>query len=212
MVEWVIVSAAGAVQTNLDNADHLEGMPDTGAKAMTTTAAEGGPEHHADPALFGVLNGTVWVSIAMLVFIAIVVWKGGVRAVTGMLDRQIADIRKQLDDARTLRAEAEALRDEYARKIADAERSAAEMASHAEHEAEAIVAQARIDAADLVERRGKMAENKIAAAERAAIAEVRATAASAAARAAGTLLAERHGVDADRALVDRTIAGLGRLN
>lgn len=211
MAEFVIIASA-AVAGNLANADRQQGQPHTGGKALTTAAAEGGAEHHADPALFGVLNGTVWVSIAMLVFLGIVVWKGGVRAVTAMLDRQIADIRKQLDDAKTLRAEAEQLRDEYARKIADAEASAAEMATHAEHEAEAIVAQARKDAAELVERRGKMAEDKIAAAERAALAEVRARAATAATQAAAALLAERHGADADKALVDRTIAGLGRLN
>lgn len=203
MVEVFILSAAAS-------AIRQEGQPDTGGKALTAAAAEGG--NHADPALFGYLNGTVWVSIAMLVFLGIVIWKGGVRAVTAMLDRQIADIRKQLGDAKTLRAEAEQLRDEYARKIADAEASAAEMAAHAEHEAAAIVSQARLDATELVARRGKMAEDKIAAAERAALGEVRATAATAAAQAAASLLAERHGAAADRALVDRTISGLGRLN
>jgi F-type H+-transporting ATPase subunit b len=208
MAEFVIIGSA-AVAHNLEHAAEQEGQPHTGGTALTTDAAEG---HHADPALFGVLNGTVWVSIAMLVFLGIVIWKGGVKAVTAMLDRQIADIRKQLDDAKQLRAEAEQLRDEYARKIADAEKSAAEMAAHAEAEAEAVIAQAKRDAAELVERRGKMAEDKIAAAERAALAEVRAKAASAASAAAASLLAERHGADADRALVDRTISGLGRLN
>ena len=177
---------------------------------ILSEAAVEGAEHAADPAMFGVLNSTVWVSIAMVVFIAIVIWKGGVRAVTGMLDRQIADIRKQLDEAKTLRSEAEALRDEYARKIADAEKNAAEMAHQAEHEAEAVIAQAKLDAADLVQRRAKMAEDKIAAAERAAIAEVRAKTADAAAKAAAALIAERHGADADKALVNHTIAGLAR--
>jgi F-type H+-transporting ATPase subunit b len=177
---------------------------------LLSEAAVEGAEHAADPALFGVLNGTAWVSIAMAVFIAIVIWKGGIRAISGMLDRQIADIRKQLDEAKQLRAEAEALRDEYARKVADAEKNATEMATQAEHEAEAVVAQAKLDANELVQRRAKMAEDKIAAAERAAIAEVRAKAADAAAKAAAALIAERHGADVDKALVDRTIAGLAR--
>ena len=130
----------------------------------------------------------------------------------GGLDRQIAGIRQQLDEAKALRAEAEALRDEYARKIADAEKTAAEMAEQANHEAEVIVAQARVDADELVNRRAKMAQDKIAAAERAAVNEVRARAAAAAADAASTLIADRLGPDADRALVNRTIAGIGRLN
>lgn len=208
MADFLILSAA--VAANLDGAEAAEGMNPGEAKAVTTVAGE---EHHtADPALFAVLNGTVWVSIAMIVFIAIVVWKGGVRAITAMLDRQIADIRRQLDEAQALRAEAEALRDDYARRIADAEKNAAEMTAQAEHAAEGIVAKAKADAAELVARRARMAEDKIAAAERAAIAEVRETTAAAATRAAAALIAERHDAGADRTLVDRTIAGLSRPN
>ena len=208
MVDFVITTAGSAeVAANLSHAADAEGVPETGGHALTTEAAE----HHVDPSVLG-LNGTVWVSIAMIVFLGIVLAKGGLKAITGGLDRQIAAIRTQLDDAKKLRAEAEALRDEYARKIADAEKSAADMAHHAGAEAEAIVAQAKIDAADLVGRRAKMAEDKIAAAERSAIAEVRAKTADAAAKAAAAIIAERHGAAADKALVDRTIAGLGRLN
>ena len=208
MAEFLIQSAV--VAGNLAHADTAEGMHASEGKAVTTVAGE--EQHHEDPALFGVLNGTVWVSIAMIVFLAIVIWKGGIKAITAGLDKQIADIRKQLDDAKALRAEAEALRDEYARKIANAEKNAAEMTAQAEHAAEGIVAKAKADAAELVERRARMAEDKIAAAERAAIAEVRAKTAAAASQAAATLIADRHGADADRALVDRTISGLGRLN
>lgn len=208
MADLLILTAAGTVAANLAEADHLEGMPHEGGEALATTAAEGG-EHHADPSVLG-LNGTVWVSIAMIVFLAIVVAKGGIKAITAGLDRQIADIRKQLDDARSLRAEAEALRDEYARKIAAAEADAAEMTRHASVEADAIVAQATADADALVARRAKMAEDKIAAAERSALAEVRTKTAQAAAAAAASLIAQRHDATADRALVDKAIAGIGR--
>ncbi len=79
-------------------------------------------------------------------------------------------------------------------------------------EAKQLVAKAESDSAELVSRRRKMAEDKIAAAERAAIAQVRATAADAATRAAAAIIAEKHDAKADTPLVDRTIAGLGRLN
>ncbi|HEY0627559.1 MAG TPA: hypothetical protein VGD10_12645 [Allosphingosinicella sp.] len=62
----------------------------------------------------------------------------------------------------------------------------------------------------LAAARDCMAEDKIAAAERSAVAEVRARAAAAAAAAAAALIAEAHDADADRAMVDQTIAGLGR--
>lgn len=215
MAEFLILTAAAGgsaqVAENLAHAASAEGMPDTGAEAIATTAAEGGPEHHEDPSVLG-MNGTVWVSLAMIVFLLILVVKKVPALIVGSLDKQIADIRRQLDEAKSLRGEAEKLRDEYARKIADAEKNAADMANQAGHEAEAIVAQARADADELVKRRAKMAEDKIAAAERAALADIRAKAAATAAAAAAALIAERHGAEADRALIDRTIAGLGRPN
>jgi F-type H+-transporting ATPase subunit b len=214
MAEFIITSAmapgSAEVAQNLANADHAEGMTAEGTNALSTSIAEGA-EHHVDPTVLG-LNGTVWVSLAMLVLFAILIWKKVPALIVGGLDKQIADIRRQLDEAKALRAEAETLRDEYARKIADAEKSAADMATQANHEAEAIVTKANADAAELVQRRARMAEDRIAAAERAAIAEVRAKAAAAAASAAETLIAQRHGVEADRRLVDRTIAGLARFN
>ncbi len=188
-----------------------EGMPHTGAKAVTT--AEGSPgQHHAEPAVFGVLDATVWVSIAMAVFIAVLIWKKVPALITRGLDGQIAAIKTRLAEANALRAEAEALRDEYARKIASVEEQAAAMVAHADEEAKAVIAKAKTDAEELIKRRGKMAEDKIAAAERSALDAVRAQAADAAAKAAASIIAQKHDAGADKALVDRTIAGLSRLN
>ena len=207
MAEFLILSTA----PNLTEVVEMEGQPHTGAEAVETEHGGVGGANHPDPSALG-LDGTGWVSLAMAAFLAIVLLKGGWSMITGLLDKQIAGIRHQLDEAKALRAEAEALRDEYARKIADAEANAAEMTRHAEAESAAIVDQARKDADELVARRAKMAEDKIAAAERTAVAEVRAKAAAAASAAAETLIAQRHGAEADRALVSRTISGLGRLN
>lgn len=205
MAEFLILANGSAVVAdNLANADKAEGLAHAG------TEANGGG-HHVAPSVLG-LNGAGWVSLAMLVLIGILVWKKVPGVITGALDKQIADIRQQLADATQLRQEAEALRDDYRRRIAAAEGSAADMIAHAEAEAQALIAKANGDAAELVERRARMAEDKIAAAERAALAEVRATAAAAAAQAAARLIAVRHGADADKALIDRTIAGLGRPN
>lgn len=179
---------------------------------VATTAAHGGAAEHAEPALFGVLNATVWVSIAMAVFIALLVWKKVPALITRGLDNQIAAIRTRLEEARQLRAEAEALRDEYARKIAGAEKEAEALLAHADEEAKAVLAKAEADAKELTKRRQKMAEDKIAAAERAAVQAIRTKAAEAATRAAAAIIADKHGAEADKKLVDQTIAGLGRLN
>src|SRR3546814_18104179 len=84
--------------------------------------------------------------------------------------------------------------------------------THAEAEARALLAKAEADADDLMTRRAAMAEDKIAAAERQAVADVRAHAAEAATAAAGAIIAQQHGARADKPLIDKTIAGLGRPN
>jgi F-type H+-transporting ATPase subunit b len=182
------------------------------AALNATTLASGEIEHHAEATALG-LNPGGWVALSMIVVIALLVWKGAPRAIGRALDRKIASIREQLDEAAKLRAEAEALKAEYEAKSAAAKGEAEAIVAHARTEAEAILAKAKDDTEQLVQRRQRMAEDKIAAAERTAIAEVRAKAADAAARAAAALIAERHDAAGDKALVDRTIAGLSqRLN
>ena len=200
-----------AVMENLTEADKMQGVPHTGVHATTAAAGGIGHENAPEPALFGgYVNGTVVVSLAMLVFVAILLWKKVPSIITGGLDKQIAAIKAQLADAAALRAEAEALRDDYQRRIAAAQGTATDMIAHAQAEADALVAKAKADADELVGRRATMAQDKIAAAERAALAEIRARTADAASRAAASLIADAHGAAADKALVDRTIAGLAR--
>jgi len=192
------------VAANLAHADSAEGL-------HAGTAAHGGAEH-AEPIALG-LNPGAWVALAMAVFIAILIWKKVPALLGGTLDKRIADIRAQLDEAKKLRAEAEALRAEYEAKVKAAEAEAGTMRAHAEAEAVQILADANAHAKDLTLRRAKMAEDKIGAAERAAIASVRAKAAEAATIAATALIAQGHGAAQDKPLVDQTIAGLGsRLN
>jgi F-type H+-transporting ATPase subunit b len=162
---------------------------------------------HAEPTLAG-LEAYQIVSIAMLVLIAVMVWKKVPGLITGGLDSRIAEIRKALDEAKTLRAEAEALRAEYAAKIAGAEEDAEAMIAGAREEADAILTRAEADSEAMVARRQRMAEDKIAAAERTAIAEVKAHAVAAATAASRKLIADRHDGVADKTLADEVIASL----
>lgn len=172
---------------------------------LLLVASEQGAQ--SDPTAFG-LEPYQWVSVSMVVLLAIFLWKKVPGVIAGGLDGKIAEIRSQLDEAKTLRAEAEKLRDEYSAKIAGAEKDAEAMMANARHEADAILAKAESDSAALVERRKKMAEDKIAAAEREAIDEVRATAATAATKASRKLIAEKHDAEADKTLADQVIAAL----
>ncbi len=178
-----------------------------GLEGHTTVPAE---QHHVAEATALGFDTTGWVGLAALVVVILMIWKKVPALIGAMLDTRIAAIRSQLDEASRLRTEAEALRAEYVAKAKAAQADAETIRAHAHQEAHAIVVKAKADAEALMERRARMAEDKIAAAERAALAEVRARAADVAARAAGRLIAENHGAGADRAMVDRAIAGLGR--
>ena len=171
---------------------------------LSEAAAEHGGEHAT---AFG-LAPHGWVALAMIVVIGMMLWAGVPKIIAKILDDRIALIRQQLDEASKLRAEAEALRNEYAGKIKGAEKEASELLEHAQVEADGIVAKAEVDSKALVERRKKMAQDKIAAAEREAVEELRAKAASAAAAASRALIAEQHGADADSKLADEIISGL----
>lgn len=159
------------------------------------------------PTALGV-NSSQWVSLAMLVLIGIVIWKKVPGLIAGGLDNKIAEIKNHLDEAKTLRAEAEALRDEYAAKIAGAEKDAEAMMEGAQREADAILEKAQSDSEAMVARRKRMAEDKIAAAERDAVAGVREAAVDAAAAASKALIADKLGAEADKALADEVISSL----
>ena len=180
----------------------------TEGTTVAHTEAPGGAEHEATAWGVGILNPGFFVAVAMLMVFAIAIWKKVPSAIGKALDKKIAAIRDQLDEASALRKEAEELKREYEAKAASADAEAAAMVERAHGEAKAIVAKAEEDAKALVERRKAMAEAKIAAEERAAIDELRATAARAATAASAKLIAERNNAKADQVLVDQAIGQL----
>src|SRR3954471_5517255 len=158
----------------------------------------------AEPTFLG-LNPGGWVALAMIVVIAIMIWKKVPGAIAGALDSKIALIRDQLAEAESLRKEAEVLRAEYEAKAASADKDREALIERARHEAEEIVAKAKTDAEALIDRRTRMAEDKIASEERSAVEQLRPAAADAAAKAAAKLIAERHDAAADDRVVDQAI-------
>ena len=178
------------------------------AEPTAHSEAPGGAEHHAEPAIAGIFDASVIVALVMATVIIWMIMKNVPSAIGKSLDRKIAAIREQLEEAEGLRKDAEKLKAEYEAKAKAAGKDAASIIKRAEGEAAAIIDKAGKDAEALVERRKVMAEAKIAAEERAAIDELRATAAKAATAAAAKLIAERNDAAADKALVDQAISGL----
>lgn len=160
------------------------------------------------PTLLG-LGAEGWVYAAITIFFLIAIFYAKAhRTIIAKLDEQIAETRRELDEARRVRSEAEELLRETQARQAQVETDAAAMMANARAEAQDVVAKAETDGAAMVARREKMAADQIAAAEREALASVRNEAVAAATTASRKLIAARHGEDADRALADKVIAGI----
>jgi F-type H+-transporting ATPase subunit b len=130
-----------------------------------------------------------WVAVAFFLFLGVLAYFEVHRLIVKHLDERRDRIKAELDDARRLKEEAQALLAQYQRKYHEAEQEAQAIVASAKVEAERIGAEAKTKMEDFVARRTKMAENKIAQAEAQALADVRSAAAEAAVAAAETILA-----------------------
>jgi F-type H+-transporting ATPase subunit b len=129
-----------------------------------------------------------WVAFAFLCFLALLAYLGVYRKLIDSLDQRQARIKGDLDEAKRLREEAQALLADFERKGRAAESEAEAIIASAKAEAERLATEAKSRMEDFVARRTKMAETKIAQAEAQALADVRSAAAHAAVVAAEKIL------------------------
>jgi F-type H+-transporting ATPase subunit b len=144
------------------------------------------------------MDATFWAFIALLLFIALIVYLKVPGMIGRSLDERAENIKKELEEARTLREEAQQLLAEYHRKRKEAEKEAGDIVAAAEREAKALLEDAKRSTEEFVVRRNKLAEQKIATAETDAINAVRASAVDLAIAAAGKIVADK---------VDAKVAG-----
>jgi F-type H+-transporting ATPase subunit b len=150
-----------------------------------------------------------WVAAAFVILLGVFGYFGVHRVLLSALDHRADRIRKELDDARLLKEDAQKLVAEYRARRDSAEREAQEIIANAKAEAERIAAEAKTKMEDFVARRTKSAENKIAQAEMQAVADVRAAAADAAAAAAADVLSKTVKGSVADTLLDKSIKDLG---
>ena len=135
------------------------------------------------------LEAENWVALGFLSFLGLLAYLGVHRKLIDAIDHRQARIKSELEQARRLREEAQALLGEFERKARDAETEAQAIIAGAKAEAERLAADAKSRAEDFVARRTKMAETKIARAEAQAVADVRSATANAAVAAAEKIIA-----------------------
>ncbi len=131
---------------------------------------------------------TTWVFIAVVLFLLSLLYFGIHKKIAIALDARSDAIRDELEEARRLREEAQALLASYLRKQKEAEAQAESIVKQARSDAENMAIQARQDLTERLERRAAQAEAKIANAEAQAMGEVKAKAADLALDTAETLL------------------------
>ncbi|MTI18684.1 ATP F0F1 synthase subunit B [Rhodobacteraceae bacterium RKSG542] len=136
------------------------------------------------------MSDSFWALTGLILFFALLAYLKVPGKVTGALDQQADNIKQELEGARKLREEAQALLAEYQRKRTEAEAEAEQIVEDAKAEAARMAEEANVALQDMIVRRTKAAEAKIAQAEVNAIAEVRAKAADVAVAAAERIVAD----------------------
>lgn len=149
-----------------------------------------------------------WVGLGFFIIVGVMLYRRVPAFLGGRLDQRSAAIARELDEAKRLRDEAEAVLAEYKRKAANAENEAQSILTEAKAEAERFAAEARANLTAQIERRGKQAQDKIAQAEAHAMAEIRALAADAAASAAEKLIVAKMDEQRSSALVSQSLKNL----
>ena len=129
-----------------------------------------------------------WVAVAFVLFVGVLAYYKAHKPMLRMLDDRRERISAELDEARRLKEEAQALLASYRLKKEGAEQEAQAIIASAQAEAERLANETAARMEELIGRRTKMAETKIAQAEAQALADVRAAAADAAVAAAERIL------------------------
>lgn len=175
------------------------------AADVAEAAGAHGASHEATP-LFQ--DTSTWVSLGFLVVVALFIYMGVHKQLTGGLDKRAQKIADEIDEARRLREEAQELLAQYQRRQREAEEEAKSIIDQAKRDAKRLAAESRDKINDQLGRRMKAAEEKIARAEAQAIAEVRSQTADVAITAAGDIIRTRMDQGAQSAMAERAINDL----
>jgi F-type H+-transporting ATPase subunit b len=149
-----------------------------------------------------------WVAVSFFIFIGVLVYFGVHMKVASALDARALLIRKELEEARRLREEAEKVLADYQRKLGDVVTEVDNITALATTEAKTLAAETRQSLKEYFDRRIKLAEEKIARAEMEAVRELRNDVVDAAIAAAQNLIAAKLTPDRAKKLVSTSIKAL----
>lgn len=159
------------------------------------------------------LDNTFFALVGLVLFLALIIYLKVPGMMAKQLDKRAANIRSELDEAKRLREEAQALLAEYQKKRKEAEAEAAALLAAAEREAALLTAEARQKTEEFVARRNALSEQKIRQAEADAITAVKTAAIDIAIAAAEKVIAAKTDKTTQTALFKDAVAKVqSRLN
>lgn len=146
----------------------------------------------------------IWLIFSFLIFCFILV-KYGKKALMGVLDSRIDEIKKELEVSENLRVEAQELLAQYQRKQRDAEKEAEQIIAKAEHNVLQIRKKAEEDLSETLKRREQQLKERLQQMEENAIQDIREHAANLAVEATAQIIIEKLGKKESDKLLDSSI-------
>jgi F-type H+-transporting ATPase subunit b len=174
------------------------------ATLLALTAAS--PAFAASGPFFSLGNTDFVVTLAFILFIAVLFYFKVPSMLGGMLDKRAEGIQSELDEARALREEAQTILASYERKQKEVQEQADRIVAHAKEEATLAAEQAKQDLEASIARRLAAAQDQIASAEASAVKEVRDQAVVIAVGAANDVIAKGMTATDGNKLIDAAIA------
>ena len=154
----------------------------------------------------------MWVNIVAFVVVFFVLAKFAFPPITKMLDERATKIRESLEKAEDTRVEAERLLDEYKAQMADARAEAAQVIEQGRKVAESMKAEILAKAREEAEAEKAKAMAAITAEKESAMAELKGEVADLSVAVAGKIIGSSLSKADHEALIDKYLAEVGSLN
>ena len=165
-------------------------------------AAAPGEPFYADP--------TFWVGVSFVAFMGGMAYLKLHKKIAGGLDARAERIKKELEEARILKEEAQSLLAQFQRRQRDAAKEAEAISKQAADEAKVMADEARANVEVMIERRTQLAADRIVQAEANAVKEVRRAAVEVATSAARAVIEKELSREGRAELVDKAIGELDK--
>ena len=151
----------------------------------------------------------LWLGLSFLIFLFIC-YRFGRDAILNILDTRIHDIKNELENAESLRIEAQEMLAQYQRKHRDAIQEAEKIIANAEKHASEIRKNAEQNLAENLKQREKHLQDRLRRMEEETIQEIREYAANLAIQATAEIIAEKMNKQTSDQLIDESIQAVAQ--